>query len=566
MTSFRRQSGSRLQENGAAVVPGERPQTSRHATVRSRRLGSITARILTLNLLAFMLLVFGLFYVDEFGDGLVEAKIQSLKTEGEIIAGALGESALNQEPPGPVLDPATTRQLLRRLIEPTQERARVFDPAGALIADSRSLLEAGREVQFEILPPAADLSLIEETYEAANDLWRGVTGGPRLPPYVERGDQAAHDYQEVTRALAGEFGSDQRARNNGDVVLSVAIPIQSFKRVLGALMLTADTRDIDARVRDFRLAILQVSGVALAITVLLSLYLARTIATPVKRLAAAAERVRGMQGRVVEIPDFTDRADEIGELSGALRDMTSTLYKRLDAIETFAADVAHEIKNPLTSLRSAVEALDKARDESQRLQLLEIIRDDVGRIDRLLSDISDASRLDAELSRTQMAPVNLRRLLETIVEVHEATGEPGGVSVVLDIPNDGPFFVLGIEDRLGQVMRNVVDNARSFSPPHSAISLSLARVGNALRIACDDEGPGFPSQQMDRVFERFYTRRPDGEAFGKHSGLGLSISRQIIEAHHGKISATNRSGEDGTERGARVTIELPALNTPVDSS
>jgi len=566
MTTPRRQSGSRLQENGAAFVPGERPQTSQHPRVRSRRLGSITARILTLNLLAFLLLVFGLFYVDEFGDGLVEAKIQSLRTEGEIIAGALGESALNQEPLGPALDPATTRQLLRRLIEPTQERARVFDPTGVLIADSRSLLEAGREVQFEILPPAVDLSAIEKTYEAASDLWRAITGGPRLPPYVERGDQTAHDYQEVTHALAGEFGSDQRARRDGDVVLSVALPIQSFKRVLGALMLTADTRDIDARVRDFRLAILQVSGVALAITVLLSLYLARTIASPVKRLAAAAELVRGMQGRVVEIPDFTSRADEIGELSGALRDMTSALYKRLDAIETFAADVAHEIKNPLTSLRSAVEVLDKARDEPQRLQLLEIIRDDVGRIDRLLSDISDASRLDAELSRTQMAPVDLRRLLEAIVEVHEATGKPDSVSIVLNISEDRPFIVLGIEDRLGQVMRNVVDNARSFSPPHSAISLSLTRAGNTLRIACDDEGPGFPSQQMDRVFERFYTRRPDGEAFGKHSGLGLSISRQIIEAHHGKISAMNRSAEDGTAHGARVTIELPALTTPVDSS
>jgi len=273
-----------------------------------------------------------------------------------------------------------------------------------------------------------------------------------------------------------------------------------------------------------------------------------------------------MPGRDVEIPDFSDRADEIGDLSGALRDMTSALYKRFDAIESFAADVSHEIKNPLTSLRSAVEALDLARNESQREQLLGIIRDDVGRIDRLLSDIADASRLDAELSRSQMAPVDLRRLLGAIVEVDEATGQTGETSFDLTVSDDGPFVTLGIEDRLGQVMRNLIDNARSFSPHGSVISLALRRSDNAIEIVCDDSGPGFADEHKDRVFERFYTRRPDGEAFGTHSGLGLSISRQIIEAHRGRITAANRFADDGTVIGARITIELPVLNTPVDTS
>ena len=219
--------------------------------------------------------------------------------------------------------------------------------------------------------------------------------------------------------------------------------------------------------------------------------------------------------------------------------MTSALYKRFDAIESFAADVAHEIKNPLTSLRSAVEALDLARNEAQREQLLGIIRDDVGRIDRLLSDIADASRLDAELSRTQMAPVDLKRLLEAIVEVDEATGQTGETSFDLAVSDHGPFATLGIEDRLGQVMRNLIDNARSFSP-HGSRSPSPFAVGHALQIVCEDEGPGFADEHKDRVFERFYTRRPDGEAFGTHSGLGLSISRQIIEAHRGRITADNR--------------------------
>lgn len=534
-------------------------------TRKRRRLGSITTKILALNVLALFLLVGGLFYLDEFRDGLIDAKIAALQTEGEIIAGALGEAALESNPDAPALDARTTRQLLRRLIEPTQERARVFDQTNTLLADSRSLLGAGREVQFAPLPPVETLSPLERLYERAVDVWLRTTGGPRLPAYVERSEQSATDYEEVLAALSGEAAAVQRVRN-GEVILSVAIPIQAFKRILGALMLTADTTDIDASVRDFRLAILQMSGVAFAITVALSLYLARTIARPVTRLAAAADRVRGMPGRDIEIPDFSERADEIGELSGALRDMTTALYKRFDAIESFAADVAHEIKNPLTSLRSAVEALDVARDDAQRRQLLDIIHDDVGRIDRLLSDISDASRLDAELSRSQMEPVDIRRLLEAIIEVNRATTKTGDTALALGVTGAGPFLTLGIEDRLGQVMRNLIDNARSFSPPGSTITLSLSRTDTALHIVCEDEGPGFADEHKDRVFERFYTRRPDGEAFGRHSGLGLSISRQIIEAHRGRIGADNILAEDGQPAGARVTIELPVLQSTVDTS
>lgn len=549
---------------GASFVPPERARTRRRSDTR-RRFGSITTRILALNLLALLVLVGGLLYLDAFRDELIDAKIQALKTEGEIIAGALGEAAIGADPVERALDPAATRQLVRRLIEPTRERARVFAPDGSLLADSRSLLEAGREVQFEFLPPAEELSIFEKAYDAAAATWQRVTGGPRLPPYVEQSDQRASDYPEVMGALTGNFGAAQRVRD-GEVVISVALPVQAFKQVLGALMLTADTDDIDDSVRSFRLTILQVSGIALGITTLLSLYLAGTIARPVTRLADAANRVRGVTGRNVEIPDFTERLDEIGALSGALREMTGALYKRLDAIEAFAADVAHEIKNPLTSLRSAVEALDKARDDEQREQLLAIIRDDVGRIDRLLSDIADASRLDAELSRSQVDSVDVRRLLKTILEVNEATTDDGGVAFQLDIADAGPFVVRGIEHRLGQVMRNVIDNARTFSPPGGTIALSLLRVGDIIRITCDDDGRGFPADTLDRVFDRFYTQRPEGEAFGKHSGLGLSISRQIIEAHKGTIAASNRVDRDGTVRGGRVSIDLPASDdTAVDT-
>jgi len=548
---------------GTAFVAPDRTRHAASADARPR-LGSITSRILAINLLALLILVGGLFYLDEFRDGLVEAKIQALTTEGEIIAGAIGESAIDAGPVERALEPATVRQLLRRLIEPTKERARVFDTDGTLIADSRSLLEAGREVQFEFLPPTQQLSFLEEAYEVGQTIWLELTGGPRLPAYTEQVDQRATDYPEVVGALAGNHGAALRAKD-GEAILSVAVPVQSFKQVLGALMLTADTSDIDASVRDSRLAILRLSGIAFAVTILLSLYLAGTIARPVTRLAAAARRIRGVTSRDVEIPDFSARSDEIGALSGALIEMTSALYRRLDAIEAFAADVAHEIKNPLTSLRSAVEAIDKARDEEQREQLLQIIRDDVGRIDRLLSDIADASRLDAELSRSSMTVVDLHRLLDTMVEVHETTGDTEAVSLSLELHGDGPFYVRGIEDRLGQVVRNLIDNARSFSPPGGVISLSLARIGDVVRIVCDDEGPGFSDDNMDRVFGRFYTQRPEGEAFGKHSGLGLSISRQIVEAHKGSISAANRTDRTGAITGAQITIDLPASNAAVDT-
>jgi two-component system sensor histidine kinase ChvG len=331
-------------------------------------------------------------------------------------------------------------------------------------------------------------------------------------------------------------------------------------------MLSTQGDDIDQMVTAERLAILKVGGVASAVMIVLSLALASTIAGPVRRLADSAERVRRRIRSRVEIPDFTGRRDEIGHLSGALRDMTGALYNRIEAIEMFAADVAHELKNPLTSLRSAVETLPLARTDNSRSRLLAVIEHDVKRLDRLISDISDASRLDAELQRQDMAPVDLRRLLNALASVANETRRGNNIGVELRFEGRGTadaFSVPGHDSRLGQVVSNLLSNAQSFSEAGRKVRITCRRVRSNIEIVVDDDGPGIREDALSRIFERFYTDRPH-QGFGQNSGLGLSISKQIVEAHGGKIWAENRVGplgEDGeaTVAGARFVVRLPAL-------
>ena len=350
------------------------------------------------------------------------------------------------------------------------------------------------------------------------------------------------------------------------MIVSVAVPVLRSRAIHGALMLSTQGDDIDQMVTAERLAILKVGGVAAAVMIMLSLLLASTIAGPVRRLADSAERVRRRIKTRVEIPDFTRRRDEIGHLSGALRDMTNALYSRIEAIEMFAADVAHELKNPLTSLRSAVETLPLARNENSRARLLEVIEHDVKRLDRLISDISDASRLDAELQRQDAVPVDLRRLLGTLVSVANETKLGHDVAVEARFEGRSPsdtFAVTGHDSRLGQVVSNLLSNAQSFSEPGSKVRLTCRRVRSEIEIVVDDDGPGIRDDALERIFERFYTDRPH-QGFGQNSGLGLSISKQIVDAHGGRIWAENRPGPadaDGapTISGARFVVRLPAL-------
>jgi two-component system sensor histidine kinase ChvG len=339
--------------------------------------------------------------------------------------------------------------------------------------------------------------------------------------------------------------------------VTVAEPVQRDRQTVGIVLLTRDAREIDASLYAVRMSILALFGLALLLTVILSWYLARTIARPILRLALAALAMREGQGRGEAVPArLLARRDEIGALAQAFADSAAALWARMDAIERFAADVAHEIKNPLSSIRSAIETLRRIDDPVQRARLLSIIDQDVRRLDRLISDISDASRIDAELSRAATEPVDVVPILTALAEIHEATRGPDDPRLVLDLV-DERLVVRAIGDRLVQVLQNLIANALSFSPKRGVITLRARERGAMVEIVVDDEGPGIPEARLEHIFERFYSERPKGERFGQHSGLGLSISRQIVEALKGRISAENRRDATGRVIGARFIVLLP---------
>ena len=573
---------------------------------------SITRRIVVLNLGGLVALLGGFLYLNQFREGLIDARVQSLQTQGEIIAAAIAASAtvdtdaitidpekLLKLAPGesssvtdgsqPSLEfsinPERVGPLLRRLVSPTRTRARIYDRDGYLLLDSRSMSGRSTILRFE-LPPSGvagnGQNEAESVVDTVKNTLRRWTRRPELPLYEDIGMGNGKAYPEVASALTGAAQSLVRANVKGETIISVAVPVQRFRAVRGALMLSTLGGDIDAIIATERWGIIRIFVVSAGVMLLLSLLFAGAIAEPMRRLAEAAERVRRGVNSRQEIPDFTDRQDEIGHLSGALRDMTRALYSRIETIEHFAADVAHELKNPLTSLRSAVETLPIVKNDVSRDRLLAIIKHDVGRLDRLISDISDASRLDAELARADMAGVDLCAVLETVVEMARAVDRGDGVTVILSKrtlstdPARRRFRVLGNNSRLAQVFNNLIDNARSFSVPGGRVRVTL-RPERALgplgqsregyEIIVDDDGPGIPDGAFERIFERFYTDRPE-QGFGQNSGLGLSISRQIVEAHGGRIRAFNRtvrfpeggdkSDPDDRVLGARFVIWLPA--------
>jgi len=551
---------------------------------------SLTRRIVVLNVTGLVALSISIIFLSQFRAGLIDARIQSLLVQGQIIAGAIASSAtvetdssitldpdklLNLHPGesyGPSEDalygidfpinPERVAPVLRRLVSPTKTRARIYDRDGVLLVDSRNLFGRGDVLRYDLPPPTAEKPGF---FERAFIALRKRLGRGDLPLYQELGPDDGKGYSEVTQALDGQNASKVRINEHGDVIVSVAVPVQRFRAVRGALMLSTQGADIDDMVEAERLAILKVFLVAAIVMVMLSILLAGTIAEPVRRLADAAESVRRRIRSRVEIPDFTRRRDEIGHLSGTLRDMTNALYRRIEAIESFAADVSHELKNPLTSLRSAVETLPLAKTDESRSRLLNIIQHDVKRLDRLISDISDASRLDAELQRQEAAPVDMAKLLNTLVAVANEVKREDGVKVTLRFEGGGmrAFQAPGHDSRLGQVVDNLIENARSFSPPDGTVRVTCRRLRQQIEIFVDDDGPGVRPEVREKVFERFYTDRPQ-QGFGQNSGLGLSISKQIVDAHGGAIWVENRAGAlgpDGEPKvlGARFIVHLPAM-------
>ena len=550
---------------------------------------SLTRRIVVLNLAALLVLVSGILFLNQFRAGLIDSRVSSLLIQGEIIAGAVASSAtvdidtITIDPEelldlqvgqsasplvGPFgeldfsINPERVAPILRRLVSPTGTRARIYDRDGTLILDSRHLYARGQILRFELPPPEAQV----ESWPAR--LWRRINAwlnSRDLPRYEELGGSNGRGYEEVVGALDGSASSIVRINDSGELIVSVAVPIQRYRAVHGVLLLSTQGGAIDDIVYAERLAIIRVFLVAAGVTILLSVLLAGTIAAPLHRLADAADRVRSRVSARPQIPDFSHRGDEIGHLSQALREMTAALYDRIAAIENFAADVAHEIKNPLTSLRSAVETLPLAKGEKEHARLSEVIQHDIRRLDRLISDISDASRLDAELARYEAVRVDLRKLLTVVVELAGEAGEGPQPVIALEFADaDDDYTVLGHDGRLGQVFNNLIDNARSFCREGGEIRVVARRNDDCIEVQVEDQGRGIRNDQFERVFERFYTDRTDTDGFGHNSGLGLSISKQIVEAHRGRVWAENRTGSGASPEdeqvvmGARFTVRLPA--------
>ncbi|SBW14937.1 sensor histidine kinase [Brucella sp. 10RB9215] len=556
---------------------------------------SLTRRILFLNLAALAVLVSGILYMNQFREGLIDAKIESLLTQGKIIAAAISASAtvdtnsllidpekllelqagqsITPSPDSPdnwefPINPEKVSPLLRQLISPTSTRARIYDRYANKLLDSRALYSTSFPSSGPVL--RYDLPPIEDETPA---LWERIGSwlsrlfyGGGLPLYQEQPGGNGLAYQEIVKALSGSPQMAQRRNQRGELIVSVAVPIQRSRAILGVLLLSTEGDDIDKIVQAERMAVFRVFGVVSAVMVILSLFLASTIANPLRKLSAAADRVRhGVKNRV-EIPDFSERQDEVGHLSTSIRDMTDALYTRIEAIESFAADVSHELKNPLTSLRSAVETLPLAKTDESRKRLLDVIQHDVRRLDRLITDISDASRLDAELAREHIDRVDMKKLLTSLVTAaREVRRNKVGTEIVFNtgkLPTGKKgFYVAGHDLRLGQVVSNLIENARSFVPDDTGrIVVTLTGEGNRLRILVEDNGPGIPIENIECIFERFYTDRPASEAFGQNSGLGLSISRQIIEAHGGTLTAENITDPDKPDifKGARFIVDLPA--------
>ena len=539
---------------------------------------SLTRRIIVLNMAGLLVLVVGILYLNQWRAGLIDARVQSLRVQGEIIAAAVAASAtvdsdvisinpdrlLQLQGDGTVsslsyfdpslefpISPERVAPLLRNLITPTRTRARIYDQGGLMILDSDNIYARG-EVMRQII----------ETKQGGGfflfDWWNALLSwvpGDNFPKYQEYGVDEGSRYPEVASALTGAPADFVRVDAQNQLVVSVAVPVQRLRAVVGAILLSTAPGDIDSVVAQERWGILRIALIAAAVQIALSLALAGTIAGPMRRLSAAAERVQTAGNARAEIPDFSDRPDEIGHLSGALRRMTDALYNRIEAIERFAADVAHELKNPLTSLRSAVETLPLAKRQEDKDRLNAIIQHDVKRLDRLITDISSASRLDAELARESSEPVDVEKLAEAIVSIQKDMAHGRGVTVEMvkrSGTGKGAAMINGHESRLAQVFANLIDNAVSFSPEGGVVRVALSADPELITVTVTDEGRGITGD-FGKIFQRFYTDRPETESFGDHSGLGLSISKQIVEAHKGRIRAQNRPDRSG----AVFTVVLP---------
>ena len=549
---------------------------------------SLLRRILVSNLIGFFVLLLGILYLGWYHTWLIDAKVDALKTQGKIIADAIASKAKvererivfdTENVPDPnssgrsyrddgfaalelSISPEEVTPILRKLIQPTNTRARIYARDGTLIVDTaRSLRRWRKALRNE---PTENTGRAPTTQNFWTRLTRYLFDEP-LPVYQEIGSANGTAYAEVRLALRGEQKSMLLLNDRGEQIVSLAVPIRRFRTVQGVLLLSTRPGELDEILSEERAVILMLAAFALFASIVTSLLLARTVADPMRRLSEAAEQASHNIAARTQLPEYADRSDEVGQMASAFRAMTKALYRRIEASEKFAADVAHELKNPLTAARSTAESLGFAKNEEERHHLVEQIQGELKRLNRLITDVSNASRLDAELARQEMRPVDITNVLRGVDTIfREILGDdPRRIRLVIeDTPLEDAYVVDGDEGRLGQVLTNLVDNAVSFSPKTGTVTLRARSAPPYVEISVEDEGPGIPEDRLNVVFDRFYTDRPATEAKeGKNSGLGLSISKEIIRAHGGKIFAENRSadgaGPDDKPLGARFVLKLP---------
>lgn len=536
---------------------------------KERRITGMTLRIMGVNAIAVIALIMGVVYLGQYHSTLVEAKLQRFETEMLLVSSTLSESGEISANPK---HSKRISDLIGRLSATLNTRIVVFDTDVNLISDSINL-QAQSPILRIVKEEKRDLSSVELLKNTAGFIASLLPQNEKLLYLPDNDYLVSKDFPDLLAAYEKKLSISAWRDHGGEVVLTAAIPIWGEENVKGIVMLVNDQEDIRKELGDMWFNILKIFIVTLLITVLLSIYLSGVIAKPLRKLASAAEKVRRGKLKHTDIPDMSDRHDEIGELSVVLRDMTHALWERMDTIEAFAADVSHEIKNPLTSLKSAVEAARVVTKKADLEKLLDVIRHDVDRLDRLITDISGASRLDAELSREAFSVVNLKEVLAQILDAYRGPLERqdsverpvgsvlrNGVLISLKIHDGGDIFVRGSDDRLFQVFQNIIENALSFSGVEKRIDIAVSIKANRVTVAIEDEGPGVPESKLKDVFERFYSERPDYEEYGRHSGLGLSICKQIITAHGGVIYAENRKDRSGNIKGARFVVVLNMLS------
>jgi two-component system, OmpR family, sensor histidine kinase ChvG len=500
----------------------------------SRRL-SLTNRILAVNLFALALMASGLFFLDNYRTRLISERQDNAEAQIGILRDSLPLIAADQR-----------SQYLSGVAKRERLRIRLYNQNGQKTWDS---FEAG-EPGYRLVDPA------QEPWRKTAARWMDLTfdflvQAPDLEDFREPKTDVASAWSEVASLKPGKVNTMVRFAPDISPVFSAAALVPALDT---KLLTTANSRNARALVRAERFSVAMFMLLVLGISVLLSLFLARTIVRPLQGLARAVVRVRLGKAPDVTIPRMPERRDEIGTLARALSDMSMALRQRIDATEAFAADVAHEIKNPLASLRSALDGMDNVKDAKLRAQLMNVAQADVLRMDRLISDISDASRIDAQLAKAKFERIDLGDMIDQLLAVRESRGSDGNVRVAFARPRKGIAVIMGEDIRIERVMTNLIDNAVSFSPPDGVVEISATRSEDEVVVRISDQGPGIPEHEREAVFRRFHSARPEGEGFGEHSGLGLAIARTIIEGHHGNISVDAR--EDG-ERGACFRISLP---------